>query len=129
MLCLCPAGFSKLRQPTGQRHSNVKMQQNIISIRIILFLYYYDSLVSSKSNSKLFRFHFVRPKLYIVVHKYVSRLRVRIFLGFNVMYSAYIVEHDKHTWSLRESRLNQSLQLGGPTFLLFQTRESSINDV
>ena len=32
-----------------------------ISIRPILFLYYEESLVSSNLNSKLFRFHRVRP--------------------------------------------------------------------
>ena len=37
--------FSKLRQPTGQRLSNVWMQQTKISIGPILFLYYEESLI------------------------------------------------------------------------------------
>ena len=53
--------FSKLRQPTGQRLSKVRTQQNFFSIGPILFLYYEESLVSSNLNSKLFRFHCVRP--------------------------------------------------------------------
>ena len=38
--------FSKLRQPTGQRLSNVRTKQTKISIGPILFLYYEESLVS-----------------------------------------------------------------------------------
>ena len=53
----------KLRQPTGQRLKNVRMQQTKISIVQILFLYYEESLVSSNLNSKLFRFHCVRPSI------------------------------------------------------------------
>ena len=53
--------FSRLRQPTGQRLSNVRMQQTKISIGPILFLYYEESLVSSNLNSKQLRFHGVRP--------------------------------------------------------------------
>ena len=48
--------FSKLRQPTGQRLSNVRTQQKKNSIWPILFLYYEESLVSSNLNSKLIRF-------------------------------------------------------------------------
>ena len=40
------------------------MQQKCFSIRPILFLYYEESLVSSNLNSKLFRFHCVRPNLH-----------------------------------------------------------------
>ena len=58
--------FSKLRQPTGQRQSNIRMQQKK-SIRPILFLYYEESLVSSNLNSKLFRFHCVRPNVHITL--------------------------------------------------------------
>ena len=42
---------AKLRQPTGQRQSNVRTQQKN-SIGPILFLYYKESLVSSNLNSK-----------------------------------------------------------------------------
>ena len=67
--------FSKLRQPSGQRQSNVRTQQKK-SIRPILFLYYDESLVSSKMNSKLFRFHCVRPNVHpyltSMLHTYVS---------------------------------------------------------
>ena len=54
---------AKLRQPTWQRQRNVRTQKTKISIRPILFLYYEESLVSSILNSKLFRFHCVRPSL------------------------------------------------------------------
>jgi hypothetical protein len=47
----------KLRQPTGQRLTNVRTQQKRISIGPILFLYYEESLVSSNLNSKLYWFH------------------------------------------------------------------------
>ena len=53
--------FSKLRQPTGQRQSNIRTQQKNYLIGPILFLYYEESLVSSNLNLKLFRFHCVRP--------------------------------------------------------------------
>ena len=56
----------KLRQPTGQRLSNVRTQQQQISIGPILFLCYEESLVSSNLNSKLFRFHGVRPNIGII---------------------------------------------------------------
>ena len=51
-----------LRQPTGQRQSNVRTKHFFL-IGPIFFLYYEESLVSSNLNSKLFRFHCVRPKL------------------------------------------------------------------
>ena len=54
--------FSKLRQPTGQRLSNVRTQQTKISIGPILFLYYEESLMSSNLNSIQLRFHGVRPR-------------------------------------------------------------------
>ena len=54
---------AKLRQATGQRQSNVRKQQKKISIGPILFLCYEESLVSSNLNSKLLRFHCVRPNL------------------------------------------------------------------
>jgi hypothetical protein len=41
---------AKLRQPTGQRQSNVRMQQNNFLIGPILFLYYEESLASSNLN-------------------------------------------------------------------------------
>ena len=53
--------FSKLRQPTGQRQSKVRMQQRKFSIMPIFFLYYEESLVSSNLNSRLLRFHFAHP--------------------------------------------------------------------
>ena len=56
---------AKLRQPTGQRLCNVRMQQKTISMGPILFLYYEESLVSSNLNSKLFRFHSAHPNLHI----------------------------------------------------------------
>ena len=56
--------FSKLRQPTGQRLSNVRMQQTKISIVPILFLCYEESLVSSNLNSKQLRFHVAHPNLH-----------------------------------------------------------------
>ena len=59
----------ELRQPTGQRLSNVRGQQKDISIRPILLLYYEGSLVSSNLNSKLFWFNRVRPN----VHTDISR--------------------------------------------------------
>ena len=51
---------AKLRQPTGQRLSKVRVQQTKISIGPILFLYYQESLVSSNLNSKQLWFHGVR---------------------------------------------------------------------
>ena len=57
--------FSKLRQPTGQRLSNVRKQQTKIAIRPILFLYYEESLISSNVNSKQLRFDGAHPKLYV----------------------------------------------------------------
>ena len=44
--------------------NNVRMQQKRTSIEPILFLYYEESLVSSKLNSKQFRFHCVRPNVH-----------------------------------------------------------------
>ena len=51
-------GSAKLRQ------INIRTQQNK-SIWPTLFLNYEESLVSSNLNSKLFRFHCVRPSLHI----------------------------------------------------------------
>ena len=53
---------AKLRQPTGQRLSNVRMQQK--KINLTLFLYYEESLVSSNLNSNQLRFHGVRPNYF-----------------------------------------------------------------
>ena len=58
-----PCFFSKLRQPTGQRLSNVRKQQTKIAIRPILFLYYEESLVSSNMNSKQLRFDGAHPNV------------------------------------------------------------------
>ena len=53
--------ISKLRQPRGQRLSNVRTQQNKISIGPILFLYHEESILSSNLNSKELRFHGAHP--------------------------------------------------------------------
>ena len=55
--------FSKLRQPTGHRLSNVLTKQTKISIGPMLFLYYEESLVSSNLNSKQLRFHGAHPNV------------------------------------------------------------------
>ena len=55
--------FSKLRQPTGQKLSNVRGEQKK-SIGPILFLYYEKSLVSSNLNSKQLRFHGAHPNVH-----------------------------------------------------------------
>ena len=62
---------TKLRQPTGQRLSNVRMQQKK-SIEPILFLNHEESLVPSDLNSKLFWFHCVRPSLHTMLSSIVS---------------------------------------------------------
>ena len=54
---------AELRQPTGQRLSNVRTQQTKISIEPILFLHYEESLVSSNLNSKQLWFHGAHPNL------------------------------------------------------------------
>ena len=56
---------AKLRQPTGQRLSNVRTPQTKISIGPILFSYYEESLVSSNLNSNLLRLHCAHPNIYI----------------------------------------------------------------
>ena len=56
---------AKLRQPTGQRLSNVREQQKF-SIGPILFLYYEESLVSSNLDSKQLRFHGAHPTLHTI---------------------------------------------------------------
>ena len=61
---------AKLRQPTGQRQSNVRTQQKKI-IGPILFLYYEESLVSSNLNSNLLRLHCAHPNDH-TMFKYVS---------------------------------------------------------
>ena len=53
-----------LRQPTGQRQSNIRMQQKKFLIELILFLNYKEILVSSNLKSKLFRFHCGHPNVY-----------------------------------------------------------------
>ena len=53
---------AELRQPSGQRLSNIRVQQKK-SIGPILFLYYEESLVSSNLNSKQLRFHGAHPRL------------------------------------------------------------------
>ena len=56
------SSFSKVKQLTGQRLSNVRTQQWKIPIAPMLSLYYEESLVSPNLNSKLFKFDCVRPK-------------------------------------------------------------------
>ena len=70
--------FSKLRQPTGQRQSKVRMQQKKIIIGPILFLYCEESLVSSNLNSNLLRFHCAHPNL----HTYVQSKGENVRFGF-----------------------------------------------
>ena len=53
----------KLRQLTGQRLSNVRKQQKLISIEPILFIYYEESLVLLNLNSKQLRFHGAHPNV------------------------------------------------------------------
>jgi hypothetical protein len=52
---------AKLSQPTGQKLSNVRRQQNKFSIGPILFLCYEGSLVSTNLNSKQLRFYCAHP--------------------------------------------------------------------
>ena len=54
---------AKLRQPTEQRPSNVRVQQKTISIGPILFSCYEESLVSSNLNSKQLRFYGAHPSM------------------------------------------------------------------
>ena len=61
--------FSKLRQLTGQRLSNVRTRQKK-SIQPILSLYYEESLVSSNSKSNLLRFHCAHPNLGTFLHNW-----------------------------------------------------------
>ena len=56
---------AKLRQPTGQRLSNVRTQQFFFSIGSILFLYYEESLVSSNLNSNLLWFNCAHPNIHL----------------------------------------------------------------
>ena len=56
---------AKLRQPTGQRLSNVRTQQTKISIGPIFFSYYEESLVSSNLNSKQLSFQGPHPIIFI----------------------------------------------------------------
>ena len=62
---------AKLRQPTGQRQSNVMTQQNENLSGPILFLYYEESLVSSNLNSNLLMFHCAHPNIH-TMFKYVT---------------------------------------------------------
>ena len=62
-LSLSQFSFSKLRQPTGQRQSNVRTQKKIIGP--ILVLCYEESLVLSNLNSNLLRFHCAHPNIHV----------------------------------------------------------------
>ena len=72
---------AKLRQPTGQRLSNVRVQPKKISIVPILFLYYEESLVSSNLNSKQLRFH--------GAHAVIHTLQLR----WNLLPNIYLLLH------------------------------------
>ena len=72
--------ISKLRQPTGQRLSNVRGKQKK-SIGPILFLYYEESLVSSNLNSKQLRFHGAHPTY--IVSTYFEKIEKDLLHGSN----------------------------------------------
>jgi hypothetical protein len=55
-----------MRQATGQRLINVRMQKTKNSIGPILFSYYEENLVSSNLNLKQLRFHGAHPNLHTV---------------------------------------------------------------
>ena len=59
---------TKLRQPTGQRQSNVRMQQKKIN-QANLILYYEESLVSSDLNLDLLKFNCAHPNVYVALPK------------------------------------------------------------
>ena len=65
---------AKLRQPTGQRVSNVRVQR-----KKKIFFYWEESLASSNLNSKLFRFHCVRPNVHIYCY-WKGAVNVPIFV-------------------------------------------------
>ena len=73
---------TKLRQPTGQRQSNVRRQQKNQSDQSYSYMYYEKSLVSSNLNSKLLWFHSVRPNVQwsCLLEKENSRCYVAPFL-------------------------------------------------
>ena len=75
--------FSKLRQPTGQRQSNVRMQQKKSLIGPILFLYYEENLVSSNLNSKLLTFHCAHPNLHVAIFLFSLTLLKKSELFFS----------------------------------------------
>ena len=79
---LCP-DVAKLRQPKGQRLSNVRMQQTKISIGPILFLYYEECLVSSNLNSKELRFHGAHHGLQIDTYSVSVDLKPFLFSKFD----------------------------------------------
>ena len=62
---------AKMRQPTRQRLSSVRMQQK--KINLILFLYYEESLMSSNLNSNLLRFHCAHPNVHTKLQTYSTR--------------------------------------------------------
>ena len=72
--------FFKLRQPIGQRLSNVRTQQTQISIVPILFLYYEESLVSSNLNYKQLRFHGAHPTTHISKFDFLVNISLHILL-------------------------------------------------
>ena len=55
------SNLTRLTQPTGREQHQDATKKNYIGP--ILFLYYEECLVLSNLNSKLFRFHCVRPNV------------------------------------------------------------------
>ena len=94
---------AKLRQPTGQRQSNVRTHQKKILIRPILFLCYEESLVLSNLNSKLLRFDCVRPNKYR--YKYYFKAQFDWFF-------------QTETWEVIAYHQNKGISIHGDYFFL-----------
>ena len=86
--------FSKLRQPTGQRLSNVRTQQTKISTGPILFLYYEESLVSLNLNSNQLRFHGAHPNAMYVPNNFAS-LEPSLFLLDSILFEFSLLSCNK----------------------------------
>ena len=101
--------FSKPRQPTEQRLSNVRMQQIKISIRPFSFLYYEESLVSSNLNSKQLSSHCAHPNIHICICIQFNFER-NIFgpiVSFSPLRSLYLVGfHTKPLWFYTRNHLS-----------------------
>ena len=59
--------FTCLAETANRADTEQRQDATFFLIRPILFLYYEESLVSSNLNSKLFRFHCVRPMVHTKV--------------------------------------------------------------